>query len=51
MKNYKMKKGDKPGDLIKRHQEMVSKKKVSKGESLKTEKAELKLMKKCAKKK
>lgn len=39
-----------PGDLIKRHQEMIAKKKVPKGESLATEKAELKLMKKGLKK-
>lgn len=39
-----------PGDLIKRHQEMVKKGKVPKNESMAVEKAELKLMKKGAKK-
>lgn len=49
-KMIRHKKDFKPGELIKKHQEMVAKGKVPK-HGLAEEKAELKLLKKAAKKK
>jgi hypothetical protein len=50
MKTYRHKKDFKPGELIKHHQDMLKKGKAPKGESLAVERAELKLLKKGAKK-